>query len=152
RGVTRAGLAALVVSAAAAPVWAQDQQTAQQEAVRRAFSQAIVTAVAESAASGAVAADPGDEQTPTPPPPSTMDQIIKFFTSTEVSGLVDGSYEYNFNHVNPQLRVFDTHYNSFTLSLAEIAFEKKPTTDSRGGYRIDLDYGPTAAITHSTET
>jgi len=147
KGVTRAGLAALAVSAVVAPAWAQDQRTAQDEAMRRAFSKAIVTAAAESSASGAIAAD---EQAPSTP--STMDALTKFFSSTEVSGFVDFYYEYNFNKVNPQLRVFDTHHNSFTMSVAEIALEKKPTTDSRGGYRIDLQYGPTAAIVHSSET
>ena len=44
------------------------------------------------------------------------------------------------------LRNFDVAHNSFSLNLAEIAFEKKPTADSRGGFRVDLDYGATAAL------
>jgi hypothetical protein len=48
-------------------------------------------------------------------------------------------YNFNFTH------------NSFSLNLAEVAFEKKPTADSRGGYRIDLDYGPTTTWVHGTE-
>src|SRR5260370_17901420 len=46
---------------------------------------------------------------------------------------------------------FNVAHNSFTMSLAELALEKKPTADSRAGFRIDLDYGPTTAMVHSTE-
>ena len=49
------------------------------------------------------------------------------------------------------LRNFEVTHNSFSLNLAEIALEKKPTADSRGGFRIDLDYGPTANIVHGSE-
>ncbi len=60
-------------------------------------------------------------------------------------------YGYAFNKVGPQLRNFDTQHNSFSLNLAEVALEKKPTAESRGGFRLDLDYGPTAALVHSFE-
>ena len=49
------------------------------------------------------------------------------------------------------LRNFEVAHNSFSLNLAEVALEKKPTADSRGGFRIDLDYGPTATIVHGSE-
>lgn len=84
--------------------------------------------------------------------------VLSFFKSTEVSGFVDMYYSYNFNAPKTScttigevkifncLRNFDVAHNSFSLNLAEIAFEKKPTDMSRGGYRIDLNYGPTASI------
>jgi len=84
--------------------------------------------------------------------------VLSFFKSTEVSGFVDMYYSYNFNTPKKNcatigevkifncLRNFDVTHNSFSLNLAEIAFEKKPTDMSRGGYRIDLNYGPTANI------
>ena len=90
--------------------------------------------------------------------------VLSFFKSTEVSGFVDMYYSYNFNTPKKNcatigevkifncLRNFDVTHNSFSLNLAEIAFEKKPTDMSRGGYRIDLNYGPTANIVAGFET
>jgi hypothetical protein len=88
---------------------------------------------------------------------------MNVFRNIEVSGFVDMYYTYNFN--KPQnacatvagvavfncLHNFDFTHNSFSLSLAEVALEKKPTADSRGGFRIDLDYGPTTTWVHGAE-
>jgi hypothetical protein len=109
----------------------------------------------------------GDAQAPAPTPAeiaakqdsATMD----FFRRTEVSGFVDSYYSFNVNKPTKPcvtaegvavfncLRNFDVAHNSFSLNLAEVAFEKKPTADSRGGFRIDLDYGPTAHIVNQFE-
>ena len=82
---------------------------------------------------------------------------------TDVSGFVDMYYGYNFNKpaaacttvgdvaVFNCLRNFEVAHNAFSLNLAEVALEKKPTADSRGGFRIDLDYGPTANLVHAFE-
>lgn len=93
--------------------------------------------------------------------PATGDSaVLNFFRATELSGFVDMYYGYNFNtpktacatvsDVNMVncLRNFDFAHNSFSLNLAEVALEKKPTADSRGGFRVDLDYGPTTAWVH----
>ncbi len=89
--------------------------------------------------------------------------VLSFFKSTEMSGFVDMYYGYNFNTpktpcvtvggvaVFSCLRNFDVAHNSFSLNLTELAFEKKPTDASRGGFRIDLNYGPTAAMVHGSE-
>jgi Putative beta-barrel porin-2, OmpL-like. bbp2 len=70
----------------------------------------------------------------------------------DISGSVDTYYEYSFNKVDPEgLRSFDVLHNSFSLSLAEVAFEKAATEDSKVGGRIDLDFGPTADIVGSTD-
>ena len=69
----------------------------------------------------------------------------------DVTGFVDVYYLYNFNKVDPALRSFDVQHNAFSLSLAEIAFAKGVTTDSRLGFRIDLDFGKTADIVASYE-
>ena len=83
--------------------------------------------------------------------------MLKFFSATEFTGFVDTYYSYNFN--KPQspcatfadvsafncLHNFDFAHNSFSLALAELAIEKKPTADSRAGFRVDFDYGATAA-------
>src|SRR5262249_27593404 len=83
---------------------------------------------------------------------------LKFFSGTELSGFVDTYYSYNFNKpTSPCVTVggvaifnclhnFDVAHNAFSLNLAELALEKKPTAESRGGFRIDLDYGSAAAI------
>jgi hypothetical protein len=49
------------------------------------------------------------------------------------------------------LHNFDVAHNSFSLNLAELALEKKPTADSRGGFRIDLDYGSASGIVAGAE-
>jgi len=89
------------------------------------------------------------------PQESTSSGFIDFFKSTEVSGFVDVYYGYNFNkpsgRVN-QLRNFDTNSNQFSLNLMEIALEKKPDpSNSRLGYRIDLNYGPATDMVHASE-
>lgn len=82
------------------------------------------------------------------------DPILTFFRNTELSGFVDMYYSYNFNRPGTglaQLRNFDTQHNAFSLNLAEVALTKLPTEDSRAGFRIDLDYGPTAALVNAFE-
>jgi len=95
-------------------------------------------------------------QTPTPqaaaapvaPPPAS------FFAQTEIAGFVDAYLGYHFNRPASglaQLRNFDVRHNSFSLNLAELSLEKKPTADSRGGFRIDLDYGHQAAMVNAAD-
>src|SRR5256884_841332 len=85
----------------------------------------------------------------------SSDKFVDFFRRTELSGFVDGYYGYNFNTPGTRKagleRTFDVNHNSFSLNLAEISLEKKPTSDSRGGFRFDLDYGPTQDIVNATE-
>src|SRR5439155_86376 len=85
----------------------------------------------------------------------TSDRFLDFFRRTELSGFVDGYYGYNFNtpvtrKAGPE-RTFDVNHNSFSLNLAELSLEKKPTSDSRGGFRLDLDFGPTQEIVNATD-
>ena len=78
---------------------------------------------------------------------------LKFFAGTEVTGFVDTYYTYNFNKSDQgnQLYNFNVNHNAFSLNLAELALEKKPTADSRGGFRMDIDYGHAAAMVNSLE-
>jgi Putative beta-barrel porin-2, OmpL-like. bbp2 len=104
------------------------------------------------------------------PAPAAQDQSAKqdsatldFFRKIELSGFVDGYYTYNFNRpsqacatvanvtVSNCLYNFNVAHNSLSLNLAEVALEKKPTSDSRVGFRVDLDYGPTATMVHAFE-
>ncbi len=79
--------------------------------------------------------------------------FFSFFRSTEISGFVDTYYGYNFNRPSgdTQLRNFDTKHNQFGFNLMEIALEKKPTDESRLGFRMDLNFGPATEIVHSVE-
>jgi hypothetical protein len=88
------------------------------------------------------------------PPPSAESPAVSFFKQTEVSGFVDAYFGYNFNTPSSgqaQVRNFDVQHNSFSLNLAELALEKKPAPDSRGGFRVDVDYGATATMVHAAE-
>ena len=60
-------------------------------------------------------------------------------------------YGYNFNKVDPIARTFDIQHNTFSLSLAEIAFAKGVTPESRVGFRADLDFGKTADLVAAFE-
>jgi len=88
---------------------------------------------------------------------------LDFFRKIEISGFVDTYYTYNFNRPsNPCATVgsvavsnclynFNVAHNSLSLNLAEVALEKKPTADSRAGFRVDLDYGPSATMVNAFE-
>jgi hypothetical protein len=106
----------------------------------------ILSPVAYNAAAGAAQA--GSAQ-------SSDDSFLAFFRSVEVSGFIDGYYGWNFNRPvtgrSGIERNFDVQHNSFSLSLAELALEKKPTSASRGGFRLDLDYGQTQTIVNAAE-
>ena len=117
---------------------------------RASIASALTSAVAKAAAE---ISSPVDEPQAAAPAAPAENPVLAFFKNTELSGFVDTYYSYNFNTpakacatvggvaVFNCLHNFDVAHNAFSLNLAEIAFEKKPTTDSRGGYRIDVDYG-----------
>ncbi len=69
---------------------------------------------------------------------------LEFFRGTTLNFGVDGYYGYNFNapvgRVN-LLRAYDVSSNSFSLSQASVVVEKLPTTESRVGGRLDLQFG-----------
>lgn len=81
--------------------------------------------------------------------------LLSFFRSTELSGLVDMYFTYNFNQPrtgsSTALRNFDSQHNQFGFALAEVALTKLPTADERVGFRLDLDYGPVTDTVHSFE-
>jgi hypothetical protein len=141
RTVRRAGRIALVATAlsacTAAHAWAQQNGAA-----------APLTLSGPALADAAGAAQPAAAQ-------SSDSALLAFFKNTELSGFVDGYYSYNLNKPATQRagneRNFDVQHNSFSLSLAELALEKKPTADSRGGFRLDLDYGQTQTIVNAAE-
>jgi hypothetical protein len=98
----------------------------------------------------AFAASEAQAQTPAPTPeptPAASPEPPK----VDVTGFVDVYYGYNFNKVDPIARTFDVQHNTFSLSLAEVAFAKGVTPDSRVGFRVDLDFGKTADLVAAYE-
>jgi len=80
--------------------------------------------------------------------------FLGFFRDTEVSGIVDGYYAYNFNHPDNNFntgRNFDFLHNSFNLNLAKITFEKKNDLKDRLGFRLDIGFGPTLDAVHASD-
>lgn len=151
--VLRMFCAAVLLIAAAAPAAAQSSQPLEQ-----AVKTAAIAAASEAPAGGEPQATTTTSPTTAAQTTTALDPLVKFFTGTELTGFVDTYYSYNFNTpkfpcatvggvaVFNCLHNFDVAHNSFSLSLAEVALEKKPTPESRGGYRVDLDYGSTAAM------
>lgn len=83
-----------------------------------------------------------------------------FMRDWELSGFVDVYYGYNFNtpksdtnilNFDNPLRNFDTKHNQFSLNMMKLVLEKKPTEDSRLGFRTDLAFGPATEIVHAGE-
>jgi hypothetical protein len=110
----------------------------------RRIAVAVVVALALSA-TGARAQTPAPSPSPSPSPDAEPASKI------DVTGFVDVYYGYNFNQVDPILRTFDVQHNTFSLSLAEVAFAKGVTPDSRVGFRADLDFGKTADLVAAYE-
>jgi hypothetical protein len=88
---------------------------------------------------------PALAQEPAPAPSPAPEHKV------DVTGFVDLYYEYNFNRVDPALRTFDVQHNTFSLSLAEVAFAKTVSADGRVGFRTDLDFGKTADLVAAFE-
>jgi hypothetical protein len=107
-------------------------------APRRLAVAVTVLALAASLAGTAGAQEPSPSPSPEPP-------------KIDVTGFVDLYYGYNFNGVDPVMRTFDVQHNAFSLSLAEIAFAKAVTPESRVGFRVDLDFGKTADLVAAFE-
>ena len=73
-----------------------------------------------------------------------------------MSGYVDMSYVYNFEHPDPgagranRARVFDTDAGGFTPHVAKLVLEKPLTDEMPVGFRTDLFFGDDAELIHST--
>ena len=71
-------------------------------------------------------------------------RTLGFFRGTTVNLGVDGYYGYNFNQpvgrVN-LLRAYDVSSNSFNLNQVSLILEHLPSTESRVGGRLDLQFG-----------
>ena len=69
---------------------------------------------------------------------------LEFFRGTTINVGLDGYYGYNFNEpigrVN-LLRAYDVSSNSFSLNQASLILERLPSSESRFGGRLDLQFG-----------
>src|SRR5262245_55757396 len=108
--------------------------------VRRPLSWAAAAFVLATGTARAQAPSPSPEPAPAPEP-----------AHVDVTGFVDAYYGYNFNKADPAFRTFDLQHNTFTFALAEVAFAKAATPQSRVGFRADLDFGPTADLVAAFE-
>ncbi|MFA6357924.1 MAG: porin [Candidatus Omnitrophota bacterium] len=76
-------------------------------------------------------------------------QLPEALKDITLSGFVDTSYTYSFNHPDSGKttgRVFDTEANSFNLQAAKIALEKLPAKTGGVGFRADLLIGDDAKV------
>ena len=73
--------------------------------------------------------------------------------AVEIGGLVDAYYLYDNNKPAGDVpyRNWDTKHNKFAFAMAEAWFNKAPTTDSRAGFNIKLNFGPATSIVHASE-
>lgn len=84
------------------------------------------------------------EDPPAPAPTPTPPRL-------ELTSFVDAYYGYSSNRRDNALRNFDVQHNTFTISLVEVAVEKKVSAEARVGFRADIDYGPTADMVAAFE-
>jgi hypothetical protein len=148
----------LLAAAGVVPAAAQEGTPAQPHATTLSAQAAGVLAIAapEPAEHGAEPADPPDKEKPeseaAEDAAADVSGFVDFFKGTELTGFVDAYYGWNFNREGPTaLRNFDVNHNEFSFNLAEVALEKKPTADSRIGFRMDFDAGPTATMVNAYE-
>jgi len=90
---------------------------------------------------------------PAPTAEAAEEKPEKKASPIEITGFVDTYYGYNFNDPpgDTQLRNFDTKHNQLSLNMIEVALEQKPSSDSRLGFRTDLNFGPATDMVHAFE-
>jgi len=154
RKIVWSGLMLVVVSTVA---HAQEGPQGPPASAVRPIESALLTSAATAAAADGQPASAQDASA------KQDSATLDFFRRTEISGFVDTYYTYNFNQpsepcatvagvsISNCLYNFNVAHNSMSLNLAEVALEKKPVADSRAGFRVDLDYGPTATLVHAAE-
>lgn len=110
--------------------------------------QPTIAAPPDSAAAVATSAQPTAASQPAVEAALTLNAAdsptLSFFRGTTINFGVDGYYGYNFNapigRVN-LLRAYDVTSNSFNLNQVNVVVEHLPSTESRFGGRVDLQFG-----------
>jgi hypothetical protein len=122
--------------------------------------ESFIVALVLVAAQGAVAPaqQPAPDAAPAASEEGGSDQasdagLAAFVRSIGVVGFVDAYYSYRFHPSSgdAQLRNFDTKHNQFSFNLAEIALDRRPTPQSRLGFRLDFNVGPATDMVHAAE-
>lgn len=160
-GLVMLSVAATLAAQAPAPISARDQEIRDLHrelaliSERLAKLEATAPADSANAASGGIAAAPTVSSAAAPSvsasAPGTAPVLtaadtptLDFFRGTTLNFGVDGYYGYNFNapvgRVN-LLRAYDVTSNSFNLNQVSVVVEHLPSTESRFGGRIDLQFG-----------
>lgn len=117
------------------------------EAQTQQTSAAGATATATATGTSAPAPAVMQASAPAPAPPTLTEadaSTLSFFRGTTLSFGVDGYYGYNFNEPIGRanlLRAYDVTSNSFNLNQVSFVVEHLPSTESRFGGRIDLQFG-----------
>jgi hypothetical protein len=124
-------------------------------ATRLAGAAAVSVLLAAGPARAGAQEAPAPAPSPTPSPSATPAPVAEQprAAGIEVTGFVDTYYAYNFNTPagDTQLRNFDTKHDQLSLNLLELAFEQKPSAESRLGFRADINFGPTTELVHAYE-
>jgi hypothetical protein len=142
--IRRVAAATVVTVGLAGSAWAADP-------VKDAAAAATPVATAAAAALATPDAKDAEKKDDGQDPAPAANPVVEFFKQTEISGLVDGYYLWNFNEETTQLRNFDIQHNAFSLNYVEIAFAKPVSETSRGGFRVDFGAGETANLVNAFE-
>ena len=120
------------------------------EAARR------ISAPAAEASAGAVPA--GAPSLSAPPtlaaPQAELSPTLSFLNRVNISGSIDGYQQYNANQPDDRiagLRAFTGPSNQLSLNLAQLAFIKAPTSDSRAGFALSFAYGEAINVVNGSE-
>ena len=142
-GQVSAAASVAMLCMSAGPVWADDPTTSGDRAELEVLKARIEKLEHK-------IADQDTKETLSAPPPQTAGIALPSgLQGVQMSGFADASFTYNLN--NPQnrtnaLRVFDTRANSFMLNNAELVIEKPVSSESRTGFRTDLDFGTDSEV------
>jgi hypothetical protein len=94
---------------------------------------------------------PAPVEATAPVEPAPAEATTPLPARLDMTGFVDVYYEYNFNRADPAFRTFDIHHNTFSLSLAEVAFAEGVSPENRLGFHVDLNFGETADLVAALE-
>ena len=133
----------------AAPVWADEAETA---ALKEEI-QALKERLSQLEAKVASSAKAGDTMPPTAGEPGEATLTLPSgLQGVHLSGFVDTTYTYNFDvpQTNTNaLRVFDTRANSFMINNAQLTLEKPVSMDSPIGFKTEMMFGTDSEVVGS---
>ena len=87
-------------------------------------------------------------------PQPELSPTLHFLNRVNISGSIDGYQQYNANQPADRiagLRAFTGPSNQLSLNLAQLAFTKAPTADSRAGFALSFAYGEVINVVNGSE-